>query len=200
MPLLCVPKVRRLGNQRVVPWFRAFVGYSLSTCHRLRPREFLGCLYPVPSPWTLAFDPSRGSRHFHYPHTPILVRETISGLHYRSLSLRPVDLLAHLSELTRSSPSRRGLLLLQGQLGKFPWQDFRLLERQLASLQLDDDLKTTLPRHIVLKDEKSVVEMAQRGGLTAVGKVQIGEAIRKKEGGVWLELTEEQYAKLLRSP
>jgi hypothetical protein len=64
---------------------------------------------------------------------------------------------------------------------------------------LDDDLKTTLPRHIVLKDEKSVVEMAQRGGLTAVGKVQIGEAIRKKEGGVWLELTEEQYAKLLRS-
>jgi len=84
---------------------------SLSTCHRLRPREFLGCLHPVPSPWTLAFDPSRGSRHFRYPHTPILVRETISGLHYRSLSLRPVDLLAHLSELTRSSPSRRGLLL-----------------------------------------------------------------------------------------
>jgi hypothetical protein len=58
-------------------------------------------------------------------------------------------LLALLSELTRSSPSRRGLLLpgfqrighplrrrisLQGQLGKFPWQDFHLLEHQLASL------------------------------------------------------------------
>jgi len=35
----------------------------------------------------------------------------ISGLDYGSLSLRPVDLLVLLSELTRSSPSRRGLLL-----------------------------------------------------------------------------------------
>src|SRR5271157_3518459 len=82
--------------------------FAYAPCHRLRPQEFLGCLHPVPSPWTLAFDPSGGSRHFRYPHTPILVRETISGLHYRSLSLRPVDLLALLSELTRSSPSRRG--------------------------------------------------------------------------------------------
>ena len=70
-----------------------------------------GCLYPVPSPMTLAFD-QRGlwSRHFQIPHPPIPVGGSFSRLHYGLLSLQPVDLLAHLSELTRSSPSQRGLL------------------------------------------------------------------------------------------
>jgi hypothetical protein len=45
------------------------------------------------------------------PHTPILVRETISGLNYGSLSLRPAGLFALLSELTRLSPCQRGLVL-----------------------------------------------------------------------------------------
>jgi hypothetical protein len=71
----------------------------------------IGCIRPVPSPMTLAFDHERESRHFQHPHPPILVGNHISRLHYGSLSLRPVDLLALLSELTRSSPSRRGLLL-----------------------------------------------------------------------------------------
>jgi hypothetical protein len=83
---------------------------------------------------TLAFDLWERSRHFPLPHPPILVGSPISGLDYGSLSLRPVDLLAPLSELTRFSPSQRGLLLpgfrrighphrrrisLQWQLGKF---------------------------------------------------------------------------------
>ena len=70
----------------------------------------IGCIRPVPSPMTLAFDHERESRHFQHPHPPILVGNHISRLHYGSLSLRPVDLLALLSELTRSSPSQRGLL------------------------------------------------------------------------------------------
>jgi hypothetical protein len=83
---------------------------------------------------TLAFDLWERSRHFPLPHPPILVGSPISGLDYGSLSLRPVDSLAPLSELTRFSPSQRGLLLpgfrrighphrrrisLQWQLGKF---------------------------------------------------------------------------------
>jgi hypothetical protein len=38
-------------------------------------------------------------------HPPILVGEPISGLHYRSLSLQPVDLLALLSEPTGLHPA-----------------------------------------------------------------------------------------------
>src|SRR4029453_8530831 len=45
---------------------------------------------------TLAFDTYGKSRHFQTPHTPILVRETLSRLNCSSLSLRPVDLLASL--------------------------------------------------------------------------------------------------------
>jgi hypothetical protein len=41
----------------------------------------------------------------HCPHPPILMGSPISGLHYGSLSLRPVDLLAPLSELTRFHPA-----------------------------------------------------------------------------------------------
>ena len=58
------------------------------------PGKFIGCIYPVPSPMTLAFDTYGKSRHFQHPHTPILVREPFSGLNCSSLSLRPVDLLA----------------------------------------------------------------------------------------------------------
>ena len=56
---------------------------------------------------TLAFDRKLKSRRFLYPHPPIHVRGNISGLNYGSLSLRPVDLLALLSELTRLSPSHK---------------------------------------------------------------------------------------------
>src|SRR5450755_432684 len=50
------------------------------------PGSSSAACHPVAPPWTLAFDPSGGSRHFRYPHPPILVGEPISGLHYRSLS------------------------------------------------------------------------------------------------------------------
>jgi hypothetical protein len=83
------------------------------------------------------------------PHTPILVRCAFSRLDYGSLALRPVVLLALLSELTRLAPGQRGRLhpgfrrfghpprrriSLQCQLGNLHWQDFHLLDHQLASL------------------------------------------------------------------
>ena len=57
---------------------------------------------------TLAFDVYGKSRHFQYPHTPILVREPVSGLNCSSLSLRPVDLLASLVGADQASPANRG--------------------------------------------------------------------------------------------
>src|SRR5260370_823675 len=83
------------------------------------------------------------------PDTPIPVRSAFSRLDYGSLTLRPVVLLALLSELTRLAPSQRGRLhpgfrrfghpprrriSLQCQLGNLHWQDFHLLDHQLASL------------------------------------------------------------------
>jgi hypothetical protein len=83
------------------------------------------------------------------PHTPILVRCAFSRLDYGSLSLRPVVLLALLSELTGLPSSQRGRLhpgfrrfgrpprrriSLQCQLGNLHWQDFHLLDHRLASL------------------------------------------------------------------
>jgi hypothetical protein len=40
--------------------------------------------------------------------------------------------------------------------------------------------------------------MAKRGGFTLniAGRQELQEAIRKRGGGIWLELTPEQYAKL----
>ena len=77
------------------------------------------------------------------------MRSAFSRLDYGSLTLRPVVLLALLSELTRLAPSQRGRLhpgfrrfghpprrriSLQCQLGNLHWQDFHLLDHQLASL------------------------------------------------------------------
>jgi len=55
--------------------------------------------------------PGKGLGTPNIPHPPILVGATISGLYYGSLSLRPADLFALLSELTRLSPCQRGLVL-----------------------------------------------------------------------------------------
>jgi len=51
---------------------------------------------------------------------------------------------------------------------------------------------------VILADEKKLFELVKRSGFTlnTSGRQEIEEAIRKKRGGVWLELTPEQYAKL----
>jgi hypothetical protein len=80
-----------------------------------------------------------------------------SRLDYSSLALRPVALLALLSELTRFASSHRGRLLpgfqrfghplrrrisLQCQLGNLHWRDFHPQDHRLASLHHSD---TTIP-------------------------------------------------------
>jgi hypothetical protein len=73
------------------------------------PRSGPGYVVPVhPRLTTLAFDAYGRSRHFLNPHTPILVREPLSGLYCRSLSLPPVDWLASLVGADQASPANRG--------------------------------------------------------------------------------------------
>ncbi len=63
---------------------------------------------------------------------------------------------------------------------------------------MEEDRKTRLPRTVILADEKKLFELVKRGGFTLniSGRQEIEEAIRKKRGALWLELTPEQYAKL----
>ena len=63
---------------------------------------------------------------------------------------------------------------------------------------LEEDRKTRLPCTVMLPDEPKLFELVKRGGFTLniSGRQEIENAIRKKRGGVWLELTPEQYAKL----
>lgn len=67
---------------------------------------------------------------------------------------------------------------------------------------LEDDRKTPLPLKLLLADDEKIFEVAKRGGFTLniAGRREIEEALRKREGGVWLELTAEQYQTLLKPP
>src|SRR6516162_7236258 len=101
--------LRRLGDPRVDPSFR---WCSLSACRPLRPREVHRLLVPSSFADDAGLRPS--STVSALPSSPTLRFSwggTFSGLTYGSHSLRPVDLLAPLSELTRFPPSHRGLLL-----------------------------------------------------------------------------------------
>ena len=103
------------------------------------PGKFLGCYHPVPSPTTLAFDLSGGSRHFPSPTLRFSWEGSFRGcptVHFRyNLSTCSPPL----SEPTGFPPSRRGLLppgfrrfghplrrriSLQRQLGNFLWRVF----------------------------------------------------------------------------
>src|SRR5581483_10302384 len=63
---------------------------------------------------------------------------------------------------------------------------------------LEEDMKTALPRTLNFADEQKIWEMAKRGGFTLdiAGRQEIEAALRKGVGGIWLNLTANQYAKL----
>ena len=64
---------------------------------------------------------------------------------------------------------------------------------------LEEDLKTPLPKKLTLKNHEKVREIARRGGaemsLDSIHALDLGIEIGR--GGTWLELTDEQYRKLL---
>lgn len=63
---------------------------------------------------------------------------------------------------------------------------------------LEPDLKMPLPRRVILDDKQKLFEMAERGGckFDLEARQAINHAIEIGRGGVWLELTEEQYQRL----
>lgn len=63
---------------------------------------------------------------------------------------------------------------------------------------LEEDLKTPLPRKITIQNPLKLIEMGERGGygLNLEGRQALDHAIENGRGGIWLELTEEQYRKL----
>jgi hypothetical protein len=66
---------------------------------------------------------------------------------------------------------------------------------------LEEDLKTPLPRKVVLPNSAKLIELAQRGGyvLNLENRQATEHAIANGRGSVWLELTPDQYAKLWES-
>jgi len=63
---------------------------------------------------------------------------------------------------------------------------------------LEEDLKTSLPRKVTLKTEDQVKEMARRGGavMNLESEQAIEHGIKNGRGGIYLQLTDEQYRKL----
>ena len=63
---------------------------------------------------------------------------------------------------------------------------------------LEADCKTPLPRKLTFKDPAKIIELAERGGnrLNLEERQAIEHGIETGRGGIWLELTEEQYGKL----
>jgi len=63
---------------------------------------------------------------------------------------------------------------------------------------LEADLKTSLPRKLNLVRQEKLFEIAERGGyrLNLEGRQAMQRAIDMGRGGIWLELTEDQYRKL----
>ncbi len=63
---------------------------------------------------------------------------------------------------------------------------------------LEEDLKTLLPRALHFRTEDKVREIARRGGamLNLETLQAFDHGIEIGRGGVWLELSDEQYRKL----
>ena len=65
---------------------------------------------------------------------------------------------------------------------------------------IEQDLKTSLPRKLRFASSDKVVELIKRGGgiTDQASRLMLDQAIVTGRGGVFLNLTAEQYAKLKR--
>ena len=65
---------------------------------------------------------------------------------------------------------------------------------------LEADLKTSLPKRLHFASPDKIIELVQRGGGIADQEVRLmlNQAIETGRGGVFLNLTPEQYSKLRR--
>jgi hypothetical protein len=65
---------------------------------------------------------------------------------------------------------------------------------------LEEDLKTPLPKKLTFRDVGKLFEIAERGGcpMDLEARQAIKHGIEIGRGGIWLNLTSEQYAKLAK--
>jgi len=65
---------------------------------------------------------------------------------------------------------------------------------------LERDLKTPLPRQFNFASSDKVITLIERGGgfIDQETRMMVNQGIEKGRGGVFLRLTDEQYAKLKR--
>jgi hypothetical protein len=63
---------------------------------------------------------------------------------------------------------------------------------------LEEDLKTSLRKHLTFASEEKIIELAQRGNadLNLESRAAIQHGIAIGRGGFYLNLSEEQYGKL----
>jgi hypothetical protein len=63
---------------------------------------------------------------------------------------------------------------------------------------LEEDLKTPLPKKLAFETESKMLALAKRGGATFDEKTEsaIQHGISIGRGGIWLNLTDEQYRRL----
>jgi hypothetical protein len=63
---------------------------------------------------------------------------------------------------------------------------------------LEEDLKTALPRKLHFASSEKLIELVERGGGFADQdtRLAVSQGIEMGRGGIFLKLTEEQYAKL----
>jgi len=65
---------------------------------------------------------------------------------------------------------------------------------------LEEDCKTSFPRHFAFQSELKILDLAKHGDaeFNLAGRQAIEQEISMGRGSVWLKLTREQYAKLCR--
>ena len=133
-------------------WFRAFAPRSvLGMPSSTDPGELTGDFCPTTSPTTLAFAPSRRARRSQRSHHPLQVGPLFRGflVHSFVTACRVVSLLGGSDRVspaaetcTSGLSTRRSPFTSPDRttvaLGHLHWRDFHPLERQLASLHLDE--------------------------------------------------------------
>jgi hypothetical protein len=98
----------RLGDPRLVPCFRCPLSVGMSSSQTPGSSLAASAQFLRQRRWPSPRCHRLGTPEI--PHHPLRVGQVISELNHGSLSLRPVDLLAPLSDRTRLSLSPRGLL------------------------------------------------------------------------------------------
>ena len=78
------------------------------------------------------------------------------------------------------------------------YMSFQLVNGGWHVAFLEEDLRTSLRRKLTFNDEHKLIDLAKRGGacFDLAGRQAIENGILTGRGGVWLQLTKEQYGKL----